>query len=112
MFFDPTMKPETETKADPFSLDSLIAWLETKAPNEQYDYGCNGHCLLAQYLTHLGHEQVRIGGWGRFSTSTTSGVFPEVFWRAACGSPSFGEGGCKWRWTFGAALGRARDGAA
>lgn len=37
-------------KADPFTLDSLISWLETKDPAETYNHKCtNGSCLIGQY---------------------------------------------------------------
>lgn len=53
MLYDP--KWEVKTKADPFSLEGLIAWLETKNPDEQYDYwDRSGGCLLGQYVKSLG----------------------------------------------------------
>lgn len=40
------------------SLKGLIAWLETKDPNIEYDY-CNGSdCLVARYLRDLGYPVV------------------------------------------------------
>jgi hypothetical protein len=41
---------ETEVKADPFELQTLIGWLETKDPDEQYAYLDQGNCCLAQYF--------------------------------------------------------------
>lgn len=54
MLYDP--KWEQQTKADPLSLGSLIAWLETKDPDEGYSFwNCEGGCLIGQYLTAMGH---------------------------------------------------------
>ncbi len=41
-------------KADPLSLRSLVEWLERQDGETEYDYGCNGHCLIAQYLNAVG----------------------------------------------------------
>jgi hypothetical protein len=49
-----------EIKVDPFSLESLIAWLETMPPRAKYCYLSNGECLLAKYFTALGYENVRM----------------------------------------------------
>lgn len=49
---------ETETKPDVFSLESLIAWLETQPPEKTYDWmgnACNGGCLLDHYLFAFGY---------------------------------------------------------
>lgn len=57
MLYDPKWE-KTETKADPFSLESLIAWLEKQPAGRSYSYTCNGHCLLAQYFTAAGFKNV------------------------------------------------------
>jgi hypothetical protein len=59
MLYDP--KWEQKTKADPFALESLIAWLEKQPSQRAYDYDCNGHCLLAQYFTAAGFRGVNMG---------------------------------------------------
>lgn len=61
MFFDPTTKPEV--KADPFSLESLIAWLEKQPAEESSCYLHSGTCLLSQYFTAQGFKQVNVGGF-------------------------------------------------
>lgn len=44
-----------KVKADPYSLDSLIGWLETRHPEQSYDFSnCSGACLLDQYATAAG----------------------------------------------------------
>lgn len=50
MFFDPTCKPQTETKADPFTLASLIAWLEQQPHARHYVFCQFNECLLGQWL--------------------------------------------------------------
>ena len=53
MLYSPTWTKET--KADVFTLASLIAWLETMPPNGEYDFYCKtGNCLLDQYLASHG----------------------------------------------------------
>lgn len=50
MLYDP--KWEIETRP---SLEGLIAWLETKDPNEAYVWkNCDGDCLIGQYWNSLG----------------------------------------------------------
>jgi hypothetical protein len=51
MLYDP--KWEIEIKADPFSLDSLIAWLEKQPANETYAWHCQGQCMLGQWLKYI-----------------------------------------------------------
>lgn len=52
-------------KPNPHSLDDLIAWLETKDPNEQYDFCSVNGCLIAQWVKHCDprahHPQDRDG---------------------------------------------------
>jgi hypothetical protein len=48
MLYDP--KWEVETKADPFSLESLIAWLEKQPADGEYNWDDGSECLLGQWL--------------------------------------------------------------
>ena len=43
---------DVKTK-DPFTLDNLIAWLETKDPTEEFNYYFNNNCLLAQWVKNI-----------------------------------------------------------
>jgi hypothetical protein len=60
-----------DRKWDVMSLNTLIAWLQTKPNNERYSYtDCQG-CLLYQYFEAHGidvlsvtHLFYREGGWG------------------------------------------------
>ena len=107
-------KPKVQ--ADVFSLESLIAWLETMPAHGNYRYLCNGSCLLAQYFTAAGFENVHMwsaGFWhGPLKCPRSVGEsearrmgrltqFHAVFNRIAERSP----------FTFGAALARARKAA-
>ena len=47
MRYDPKW---TKPAADVWSLDRLIAWLETMPAELEYCYTASGKCLLAQYL--------------------------------------------------------------
>jgi hypothetical protein len=46
---------------DVWSLSSLIAWLETKDPDERYQYQSCCECLIAQYLIYRGWREPRVG---------------------------------------------------
>lgn len=87
MLYDP--KWEQKTKADPFELGTLIAWLETKAPSGEYEFmNCDGLCLMGQYMTACGVV------WSDANYLR----FAKHFTRIAVGNPR----------TFGGALKRAR----
>jgi hypothetical protein len=76
--------PKWEVKADPLSLESLIAWLETKDPASTYDFcDLRGNCLVDQWCRPLGRSYSEL---------------PDKIRRIAYATP----------WTFGAALKRAR----
>jgi len=96
MLYDPKWEQKTETKADPFSLDSLIAWLEKQPADIWYPWGnCRGECLFSQYLTHLGYpkdpcNEATIGPWA---------ILHDRHYGLMHGQPH----------TFGAALERARS---
>ncbi len=47
MLYDP--KWEIEVKADPFTLDNLIGWLEKQNPQTSYCFTEAGECLLAKW---------------------------------------------------------------
>lgn len=100
-----------ETKADSFTLDALIAWLETKDPDEVYGYTENERCLLAQYIieNHICLDpSVVSGGWRNRSDMTmTFNLFPgDENHRSNCFLNNIAVNG---PWTFGAALSRARE---
>lgn len=89
-----------EVKADPFSLQSLIAWLETMPAAAEYCYADNGECLLGLYFSEGGFERALVGSstltHGRDCQHTRH--LPRNFDAIAVGHPR----------TFGAALARAR----
>lgn len=49
-----------EAKADPYSLTSLAAWLETQPPQMSYKYTSANYCMLAQYFRELGMYYVPV----------------------------------------------------
>jgi len=104
MLYDP--KWDADTKADPFSLASLIAWLEKQPPGKTYCYTSNGKCMIARYLINLGHKDVHVGGSGKWRSDRGRDSW-EIAAKIAIGSWPDVE-----QWTFGAALERARKVAA
>lgn len=82
--------PGPATLAPEPSLAGLISWLAEQPANDNYNYcDMQGHCLFAQYHTHLGKDWVM--EYENFLT------FPQRHNIAAL-TP----------WTFGAALARAK----
>ncbi len=73
MLYDPRWEQQTKTP----SLAGMIAWLETKNPNETYSWSCkDGACLIEQYGLSLGIEMSEMidGGPGEsiYDKLTTS----------------------------------------
>ncbi len=88
-------------KPDPFTLDSLISWLLTKNPEEQYCWLSTGECLFGQYGRHLGFGKydgaAYLAALKGFNHRAASGDVVEPFNGLAMDSPH----------TFGGALNRA-----
>lgn len=100
MLYDP--KWEIDTKP---SLQSFVAWLETKDPEARYSfYECEGRCLVGQYMEFLGIPWTGApihpnGNWDRSSYKATAvAIFGPGPWTVHVRKPH----------TFGAALNRAR----
>lgn len=91
MLFDPKWQ---EAKADPFSLESLIAWLEKQPAKTPYDYCWPETCLVAQYLRAQGVRDYVLGTID----------LDRIGWKEIAQGHPFETD----RWTFGAALSRAR----
>ncbi len=100
MLYDPRWEKKIETKADPFSLGSLIAWLTEQPAQKSYEYfHCGGECLYGQYMRSIGisWEEARYcGAPGR--PDIHRGFREMVYFPIAHNEPH----------TFGAALERAR----
>ena len=95
MLYDP--KWEQKTKADPFKLETFVAWLETRDPAESYDYCNPSDCLLCRYFSAHGFERPRV------ALNYVSGTeFPNELKLLSHGN------GRQHGWTVGAALNRAR----
>lgn len=106
---------DQKVKADPFALSTLIGWLETKDPAERYVYECNGKCLLAQYFTAQGFDNVCMGSshfhhghaWQMVEHIPES--FDEIAISCPLRFPYVSAEKYRNRHTFGAALERARQ---
>lgn len=88
------------TKADPLTLEALIAWLETKLADGTYCYMDTGRCLAAQYNASIG-RQYNLGNFiaGLIATMSTTSASP-FDWQLECIAR-------RGPYTFGAALSRA-----
>lgn len=103
MLYDPKWDKQTETKADPLQLGTMIAWLEKQPAGKTYCYVDSGGCLLQQYYTAHGFKHVTVGAFGRWHHGATrtheiAMQSPPKFWQIASGHPR----------DFGSALERAR----
>jgi hypothetical protein len=90
-----------EVKSDPFSLESLIAWLEKQPEDKTYCYTDTGQCLLSQYFLSNGFENVAVGPYDfdHGSDFQYKEKLPPSFNEIAQGRPR----------QFGSALDRARE---
>lgn len=79
-----------------FAIEPLIAWLETMPPDQHYDPCIPKQCLFGQYFAACGRRDN--GHLSLFATDENP-VNREI----AFGKPH------DMRWTFGAALQRARE---
>ena len=94
MLYDPSW----EHKADPFTMEGLIAWLEKMPPAKRYDYAnTSGNCVYGQYLAAHGVPWDESGATG-FCDHQRADFCDRVYGQVALERP----------WTFGAALARAR----
>jgi hypothetical protein len=98
----------TEVKTNPYTIQSLIAWLETKPADATYRYDSPYHCLLHQYFTAAGVKFNSIGpGYIRYAHDPYHREsLPRGFEEIAVGDFYKGRRGNMQ--TFGAALNRAR----
>lgn len=96
MLYDPKWKPKT--KADPFTMQALVAWLEQQPKAKMYDYwDRGGRCLYGQYMAAVGVP------WAEAKLNTIHDPYREfrhAVYDIACAG--------RLRSTFGAALNRAR----
>lgn len=98
MLYDHKRWDKPEVKTDPFSLDSLVAWLEKQPAAKVYCYADTGHCLLSQYFTAMGFENITMGSNYFFGVDRSRVELPPHFDNVAVSHPR----------TFGKALARAR----
>jgi len=87
-----------KTKADPFSLDELISWLEKQPAGKRYCYEDSGKCLLAQWFQFCGKRDACLGNVLVVFNDGIVHHLPESFQNTSYKHPR----------TFGSALKRAR----
>ena len=85
-------------KPDVFSVEGLLAWLDTQDPATEYDYFDTDDCLLCRYGRARGLKVKWAGGNSIRIGRIRHEVFPENTF-IACADP----------WTYGAAAQRCRD---
>jgi len=79
----------TPTQPDVFSLEGLLAWLETQPGETEYNFSVVEDCLITRYLTAHGYD------WGSYPQFTNG----YTRCRVAASSPR----------TYAAATTRCRD---
>lgn len=95
MLYDPKWE-KTETKVAHPSLAGLIAWLETRPPEGEYNFDdCDGACLVSLYGASFKPD------WNH--SRDYMDACEVIFGNAMLVGPA-----CETPWTFGAALARAR----
>lgn len=95
----PQATPITETKPEVFSLEGLVAWLETQNPATIYAFWqsskCGGGCLLHRYLVASGKHP--------------DDDYAEIAWLVVRDDLELQDEVARpTPWTYGAALDRAR----
>lgn len=98
MLWNPKFDKPAETKTNPFTLESLIAWLETMPADTEYPYMNVQECIACQYLQAHGYQRPWEG--------PDAGL--ALYARAMGGEDNYFKIAQSGRWTFGAALERAR----
>ena len=79
MLFNPDWS-KTETKADPFKLETLIAWLEKQPADQEYNFrDCSGRCLFGQYYTAMGFDWQKEYLADHFDHINIAGLEPHTF---------------------------------
>ena len=76
----------TETKLEPFSLDDLIAWLETQPKNTAYDFTDPEQCLWAHYTIARGGKVFPTGEY-RIGECTIPSIRQEIWRRDVANGP-------------------------
>ena len=89
---------DVKTK-DPFTLDNLIAWLETKDPTMEYSFYFPDSCLVGQWARTVDASAFNI---------VTEGSYVYKVNEERRNLFSFHPIVCPKPWTFGAALERAK----
>jgi hypothetical protein len=102
MPFDGRVK-DYETKPDVFSLEGLIAWLETQNPETKYEYTSPTDCVLCRYFRAHGYVNAIVTR----DHLVGERHFPMAMKIAAHGCERWPDR-LQFTWNYGAALERAR----
>jgi hypothetical protein len=95
-----------EVSPAPYTLESLIAWLERKNPEGSYDYLDPHGCMIYQYFSFAGVHCLGVSSEHWQDGKGAYNPIPKYFY---CISSGHRRDDDLWRvWTFGAALLRAR----
>lgn len=105
MFVETGYHADTEVKADPFKLESLIGWLETKNPEEAYAYNRNESCCLAQYFQANGYPEAFVTPSDVYLNGYHGGLYSQDYTPLPTG---FNRIAAQHDRTFGGALERAK----
>ena len=100
---DRSLNPGVETKADPFSLDSLIAWLEKQPSALEYVWTDVFDCLMHHYYTDVLRDDLD----GEYPARMVFDLGCD-FERPFGSISAYHKVAGSLPWTFGAALERAR----
>jgi hypothetical protein len=112
MLYNKNWDAKTVT-SDPFTLESLVAWLEKQPASERYCYSSGGECLLHGYFADAGFANVHVftnGFWsGADKIPSHVGAYEAMeIGRLTAFPAAFDRISFDGERTFGAALKRAR----
>lgn len=97
----------TEVKTLPYTLEGFIAWLETKDPDERYDWMCVDGCAVGQFRAALGISSKHIKREKPIICLDEAFASVGEYWHVAFGPPTAENPSVNW--TFGKCLERARQ---
>jgi hypothetical protein len=93
---------------NPLDLGRLIAWLETKNPNEAYDYCEPRRCVFSQFMQASGYPEASCGSREiNFFNFSAPHLLPDG-WNTIAKGVVVSRTDLKKEWTFGEALKRAQ----
>ncbi len=101
---DKNLLPTPEVKSDPFSIDAVIAWLETKDGATAYDSYCHKSCFICRYASAVSGHAMTFSDAVEFIGKKTLGGQ----WGVIAYGHIWGQKNTSFDNTFAGALTRAR----